>query len=114
MIITINDIEINKYELLHLINSNKKIQAIKVVKIQTGLNLKDCKEIIDNLSKNQNFYDRKPFVTKADYKDLKAQSQLSKPNKGKHVIKPSTNYKNYVILFLLICFFVLLYMYYTK
>lgn len=114
MNIIINNIEINKYELLHYINSRKKIQAIKVLKDKTNLGLKDCKEVIDNLELNINFYDNKPFEPSKEIENNKQLIESTKPFKGKHVIKTRRNYKNYIILLLLIGLAVLTYMYLTK
>ncbi len=61
MKIIINNIKINKYELLHLINSGKPLSAIKLVKIKTNMGLKKSKDVIDNLSDDTNFYDNNDF-----------------------------------------------------
>ena len=114
MIITINNIEINKYELLHLINSGKKLSAIKLIKVKTNMGLKSCKDVIDNLSDNPNFYDGNAYVPETDFVEAYDKPKRTKPRKGSHVIKNTSNYKNYVILFLLLCIIVLVYMYYTK
>jgi hypothetical protein len=61
MIIRFNNIELNKYELLHLINTGKKLNAIKLLKDKTQMDLKECKDLIDNLSDDPYFYDEKDY-----------------------------------------------------
>jgi hypothetical protein len=115
MKIIINSIELNKYELLHLINSGKKLSAIKLVKTKTNMGLKECKDVIDNLSDNPNFYDDNDYVLETDFVEAYEKPKRIQSRKGSHVINSNTtNYKNYVILFLLLCIIVLVYMYYTK
>ncbi|WP_299121574.1 hypothetical protein [uncultured Winogradskyella sp.] len=115
MIIRINNIELNKYELLHLINSGKSLSAIKLVKDKTNMGLKECKDVIDNLIENPNFYDGKDYIPET--KILKAYNKPIKQRskRGSHIIKSNnSNYKNYVIIFLLLCIVILVYMYNTK
>lgn len=115
MNITINNIEINKYELLHLINSGKKLSAIKVVKTKTRMGLKECKDVIDNLSDNPNFYDDNAYIPERAFVEDYEKLKIKQPKRENHVIKSNTsNYKNYIILFLLLCIVVLIYMYYSK
>jgi hypothetical protein len=61
MIIRFNNIKLNKYELLHLINNGKKLNAIKLVKDKTKMGLKECKDLIDNLSDDPYLYDGKDY-----------------------------------------------------
>jgi hypothetical protein len=110
----INNIEINKYELLHLINSGKIINAIKLVKTKTRLGLKECKDIVDNLIDDPNFYDENDYKPVTEV--LKAYNKpiMKRPKKGSHIIENKSNTKNYIIVFLLLCIVVLFYLYSTK
>lgn len=114
MIITINNIEINKYELLHLINNGKKLSAIKLIKDKTKLSLKDCKDIVDNLEVNSNYYEG-DTVLKTEVSSSKVHNRTVQRKKGNHIISSnSSNAKNYIIVFLLIGIAILLYMYNMK
>lgn len=68
MIININNIEVNKRELLHLINNGTKLNAIKLVRDKTKMGLKECKDVIDNLSDDSNIYDGKIYVPETNFK----------------------------------------------
>lgn len=115
MKIIINNIELNKYELLHFINNGKKLNAIKLVKTKTNLGLKECKDVINNLTDDPNFYDNNAYVSKTGFIDAYEKSKKTTSRKVSHIIKSNpTNYKNYVILFLLFFVVVLIYMYVSK
>ena len=114
MKITINTIEINKYELLHLINSGKKLNAIKLVKIKTNIGLKECKDIIDNLSKNPNYYDDKDYISQTSFVEDYEKSQVKQPKRGSHIIESKSNTKNYIIAIVLLTLIVLIYLYINK
>jgi len=58
MYIHINNIKMNKYELLSMINSNLKLVAIATLKAKTDISLKVAKECIDNLEKNSQYYNK--------------------------------------------------------
>lgn len=113
--IVINNIEVDKKQLLQLINKNRKIQAIKLIKDQTGLGLKECKDIVDNLSDDSTFYDSKTYISKSDDVEI-AQKPLRQGNyRGSHIIKTEgTRTNNYIILALLICVILLSYLYIMK
>jgi len=115
MKIIINNVELNKYELLHLINNGKSLSAIKLVKDKTEMGLKECKDVIDNLSDDPYFYDSNDFIPEISFVEVNEKPKAQQPKRGNHVIKNNnSNYKNYVILFLLICIGLLVYMYNTK
>lgn len=114
MTIKINNIELNKMELLQLINNGKKTHAIKLIKTKSNLTLKDCKEIIDNLEINPNYYNGETII-KTEESRIKDQQKTVIKSKGMHIIKNNSfNTKTYIIVFLLICIAILLYMYNTK
>ncbi|RLJ64526.1 ribosomal L7/L12-like protein [Lacinutrix venerupis] len=54
--LTINTITLDKSKLIDLINNKKQLEAIKYIKEETGLGLKDCKDIVDNLYENPDYY----------------------------------------------------------
>jgi len=114
MILKINNIEINKYELLHLINNGKKINAIKLVKDKTKMGLKECKDIVNNLSDNPNFYDGKDYKPETDYMETFEKSKRPLKKRGSHIIENKSNSKNYIILILLLVSIVLGYLYINK
>ena len=114
MILKINNIEINKYELLHLINRGKKLHAIKLIKTKTRLGLKECKDIVDNLSENPTFYDGQDYRPETGYTETFEKPTRSRNNRGSHIIENKSNSKNYIILILLLVSIVLGYLYINK
>ena len=84
--IRINDCELSKTQLLHLINSKQKLKAIKLIKDKTNIGLKDCKDIVDQLESNPNYYDRQSIS--------KTIVNYSKTNqkKGSHLTKRISSY----------------------
>ncbi len=114
MIIKINNIDINKHELLHLIYSGKKLNAIKLVKTKTRLGLKECKDIVDNLSDNPNIYYGKDYKSETDYIESFKSPKRAIKNKGSHIIPTKSNTKNYIILILVLAIIVLGYLYINK
>ncbi|NRD18729.1 hypothetical protein HNV08_01615 [Winogradskyella eckloniae] len=109
--IYINDHIIDKQRILYFIQKGNKIKAIKFIKTKTGLSLKDCKTIVDNLALNPSYYDDKNIVkpiTTRFKNDLKS----VKRTRGKHFISDHTsNYKNYIILILIAIIVFLLYIF---
>lgn len=107
--IRINDCELSKIQLLHLINNQQKPKAVKLIKDKTDIGLKDCKDIVDQLESNPNYYDRQSIS--------KTIVNYSKTNqkKGSHLIKEnSSNKKNLLVLLLILLAFIMLYMYSIK
>ncbi len=104
--ILINGSNLDKQKLLQYIENDKKLEAIKYVKAVTRIGLKQCKDIVENLAENPNYYE-------GDVVDI-AQSTREKPTKGKnsvrmkrptkkgnHVIQSGTsNFKTYVAIIL--------------
>lgn len=109
--IRINDVEINKQEILHFVNSGKLIQAIKNIIDKTGIGLKDCKEIVDNLVLNPNYYDGQT-IQKTTVASFNNKFHKTKRRKGSHVIiDKSSRKKNNIIVTLVILIIILVYMY---
>ncbi|WP_316803976.1 ribosomal protein L7/L12 [Pedobacter nototheniae] len=48
--ITINNQEVDVSEIMELIHKNKKLEAIKALKAQIDIGLKDAKDLVDNMS----------------------------------------------------------------
>lgn len=110
----INNIEINKNEILHLLNNGKKIQAIKIIKDKTSIGLKDCKDIVDNLEMNPNYYDGQS-IDRTSVASLKKKQIKSRRTKGSHVISDDSSHtKNYIIITLVILIAILVYLYSIK
>lgn len=109
--IIINNVEIEKHDLLHLINNGKKLEAIKVIKSKSKIGLKDCKDIVDNLAMNPNFYDNQS-VEQTAIRNL--ESIKSNSFKGSHILKNETShYKNYIFVVLLLVILGLVFMYFS-
>lgn len=114
MIIRINNIELNKYELLHLINSGKKLNGIKLVKDKTKMGLKECKDVIDNLTDNPNFYDGNDYMPETDFVNIIEKSEIKRTTGGSHILEHKSNTKNYIIIILLLALIILGYFYINK
>ena len=59
MTLIINNQELDKNKILSLLKQNRKLLAIKYVKEQTHIGLKNCKDIIDHLERNPTYFDGK-------------------------------------------------------
>lgn len=115
MNIIINGTLLDKSQIQTLIANNNKIQVIKYAKDKTNLGLKDCKNIVDNLYDNLNFYDGKDHKIGMVYSEILKESEASKPSKGNHIINDNTSKtKTYIIIFLIICLFISGVLYYIK
>ncbi|MDY7395166.1 ribosomal protein L7/L12 [Aureibaculum sp. 2210JD6-5] len=112
--IIINNIVLDKAKLLRLIDKNKKIQAVKYVKDETNLGLKSCKDIVDNLSENPNYYDGEENTIMAAptlKKRNVIQKNIDRETKRSHIIKNRPfDIKNAFIVFLLIVIFILVFL----
>ncbi|WP_299765631.1 ribosomal protein L7/L12 [uncultured Dokdonia sp.] len=123
MSISINNIRINKTEILSLINSQKKLSAIKRVREQLHVGLKEAKDIVDHLDEDPNYYDGKnhmidmiPRELFNDSNSIKT-SQTVKSHQQKRtpfIERRKTGFKTYIILFLIGCIIILTYLYITK
>lgn len=99
----INDNELNKKTILTFIKENKIISAIKYVRDFANIGLKDAKDIVDNLAKDENFYDNKKIILNKR-KSIINKIKKSKKRKGNHVIKKSNNQYKIIVIFILIIF----------
>lgn len=111
--ITINNISLDKTKLLRLIDNNKIIQAIKYVKDETNLGLKACKNIVDNLEENPDYYSgEENTIIESTIKTRNVNPKnSSRDPKGSHIIKNKPfNIKNAFIIFLLMVIFLLVFL----
>lgn len=92
-----------KKKLLILIRENKS-EAIKYLKDVLKIGLKDCKEIVDNLSENPNFY--KNDIIELKDSDKVEVGELSRDQntkkRGSHFIKDDNQSKKKILIFGLI------------
>ncbi|WP_346883590.1 hypothetical protein [uncultured Algibacter sp.] len=110
MDITINNVKINKSKVINLMNDSK-LRAIKFVREEAKIGLKEAKDIIDNLSEKSDFYDLQPFdVNKISPDNIKQDVSLSSNNsnqknkKGAHFIKTKNSKLSIIfVLILLAC-----------
>ncbi|OIQ22795.1 hypothetical protein [Lacinutrix sp. MedPE-SW] len=108
----INGKILNKAKVLNLIEKNSTIEAVKYVKDETNLSLKDSKDIVDNLLENPEFYGGaentiiEPTITERNLIVKNKERNF----KGSHVLKnKQTKAKNSIIIFLLIVVLILTY-----
>lgn len=90
----INGSSLDKQKLLDLIKQDQTPEAIKYVTAATRANLKDSREIVDNLSQDPNYYDDyDDDIAKASgitqKRDLGHGKSLESKRKGRHVIASS-------------------------
>lgn len=104
----INNKKIDTEPILHLIEKGKTIAAIKYVRSNTNIGLKESKNIVDNLSINKSFYDNERLFFTEHNSNIK---KRNKRRKGNHIIKKSKSKTYFFIVILLI---IILLFYYFK
>ncbi|GGG32723.1 hypothetical protein GCM10011344_37090 [Dokdonia pacifica] len=123
MKISINNTLIDKTEILSLINNQKKISAIKLMKEQLQIGLKEAKDIVDHLDEDPHYYDGKnhtiDMIPRELFNDSNAikTSQTIKSHQQQRtpfIERRKTDSKTYIILFLISCIILLTYLYITK
>lgn len=105
MPLIINDHELNLQEVNALISKNKKLEAIKYIKVRTAIGLKECKAIVENLARDPNFYNAETIIsTTIPIPDsLEHSTAHNHQKKGNHIISEGSNHtKTYIILILFI------------
>ncbi|MFK7832426.1 MAG: hypothetical protein AB8B52_04045 [Winogradskyella sp.] len=107
----INNIDINTLELLELINSGKTLEAIKLIKAKTRIGLKECKNIVDNLIENPNFYDDKDYDSERDYIEDFGKPKKRQRNRGQHILENKSNTNNYLVIAVILVLIILVYFY---
>ncbi|AXO81566.1 hypothetical protein DZC78_14615 [Olleya aquimaris] len=113
--IIINNTLINKTKLLLLIAKGKKLQAIKSVRDQLNIGLKESKDIVDRLTNNPDYFDGKPNFISTDLSSPLIPEDFSQfQKKGNHIIDDPSKTKNYVILILLISLITMMVLYIQK
>lgn len=112
----INGSHLDKQKLLHLIEQNQKLEAIKYIKAATRVDLESCKEIVDNLSEDPNYYDNyDDDIAEAtgiiDQRDSGHGKAKKSRRKGGHVIASSQG-SSKLLLIAVIAFVMLLVLYF--
>lgn len=107
--LTINGVTLDKRKLLAFISENKKIRAIKYVKVSTRLGLKESKDIVDNLEHNPYHYANDTITVSGNNEDSGFVTSPSR--RGNHIIKDTkSNTKTIIIAVLLVVIGLLLYL----
>ncbi len=103
----INNSYLDKSKVIDFLNRNKKIAAIKYIREETGLGLKESKKIADNLAANPNFYG-------GNYPDYEVLSthEDSIPKRGNHIKVYNTNRNNKLLLAILIAILIAIFLFY--
>lgn len=123
MEITINNKKFTKDELLRLIEKSK-IGAIKHINDSSNIGLRSAKKIVDNLTRNPNYYDnavlknkKKSFVaektTTPNSKNI-IEKGLEEEKVGSHIIRYDNQNKKWIYILGLIFIVALLYFLKTK
>ncbi len=122
MYISINNIQVDKTKILSLIQNQKKIAAIKLIREQLQIGLRESKDIVDNLDQDPTYYDGKnhtidmiPPELFNDSNTIKT-SRITKRDQQQRtpiIERTKTNTKTYIIIFLIICLIILGYLYST-
>ncbi|WP_299685678.1 ribosomal protein L7/L12 [uncultured Dokdonia sp.] len=123
MKISINNTLLNKTEILSLINNQKKLSAIKLVREQLQVGLKEAKDIVDYLDEDPNYYDGKnhtidmiPRELFKDSNNIKTSQTIKSHQQQKtpFIERSKTGSKTYIIIFLVVIIMILMYLYITK
>lgn len=115
MTITVNNRELDLKTVLSIIKNSNKLEAIKYVRAQVQVGLKESKNIVDNLDVNPNFYQGETeIIIKHPLLDLNNKTQHAK--KGSHIIKEnnSSNKQAIIIALIIIVCLVSLVLYYFR
>ena len=118
MKITVNNYNLDLDIVNKLIANNSKIEAIKHIKGQVNIGLKECKTIVDNLDSNPYYYDGETEIT-IEHPTLEVLDSHPKSHKhskkGSHIIEENKGgFKNYVIIALVIGLVIFGYLYINK
>lgn len=89
--LVINDVRLDLSMLISTIHNDSKLNAIKIIKAQTGIALNDCKEIVDNLAESPIYYvgqnNTLTFSEANPESPAKSSSQNSEQSSGSNVIE---------------------------
>ncbi|BAX79330.1 hypothetical protein [Labilibaculum antarcticum] len=129
MDLIINGKRVDKSQLLYFLENQQKLVAVKFIKDRTNIGLQECKEIVDNLELNPDYYNGVEGIIKInrnfheyETSDLKPNSiqdlkepEVTKTRKGNYLKdKADTKYDAYIILFIVFVVIVTAYIYYNK
>lgn len=115
MDIIINNIRIEKNYLLELLANNQKLLAIKHLKERSNLGLKECKNVIDNLESNPEYYDGAIHTINSDIEEIddelltESPKQTNYPPRKSKYLKDNNNSNTYIVIFILFCIAVAVY-----
>jgi hypothetical protein len=129
MDIIINGKRVDKSQILFYLENEQKIVAIKFIKDRTNIGLQECKEIVDNLELNPDYYDGEEQIIEInrdfyenETSDLKQDSveyfkkpKVTKARRGNYLKdKADTKYDVYIILFIVFVVIVTGYIFFNK
>ncbi len=129
MDIIINGKRVDKSQILFYLENEQKIVAIKFIKDRTNIGLQECKEIVDNLELNPDYYDGEEQIIEInrdfyedETSDLKQDSveyfkkqEVTKTRRGNYLKdKADTKYDAYIILFIVFVVIVTGYIFFNK
>ncbi|WP_047547926.1 ribosomal protein L7/L12 [Psychroserpens sp. Hel_I_66] len=113
----INGNAIDKTKVLKFINADKKLLAIKLVREQAQIGLKEAKDIVEKLEidPETEIDDSMLTTTKREFEDSAIENRQRQSRKGSHIIESnSTNKKNIIIVVLLLTIGILMYFYFSS
>ena len=111
----INGVPIDRFELLQLITTNKKLHAIKRLREQAQIGVKESKNIVDFLERDSNFHPKNigTMSTKIELNDSILNIKQQRFRKGSHLFQDNTSRKkNVMIVFLLATIIIMMYFFF--
>nr|WP_321222894.1 hypothetical protein [uncultured Psychroserpens sp.] len=103
----INGAQIDKSKLLQLLKNKSKLHAIKRLREDARISLKESKEIIEALEINPDFQPNDNVLTATA---IEFEARQPKPRRGSHIIKENASRsKNMIIVLLVLVISILLY-----
>lgn len=110
MKIVINNIPLDKEIILELMDAGQ-LAAIKYVRAQTNLDLKESKTIVENLMANPEYYDGKSHTIAVVSPDMaKNIETLEKQSSNGMLYSKPNQVKKYVLIIIAICLVAALYL----
>tara|TARA_B100000809_G_scaffold241929_1_gene265574 strand:+ start:559 stop:921 length:363 start_codon:yes stop_codon:yes gene_type:complete len=113
----INGVTLDKSQVLQLIQSNRNLQAIKLIREQAKIGLKESKDIVDILTFNPDFYPNGivSMATEFETHDHSSPQKLRRSHGGSHIIQSKTSQRKHVmIIFVLASIITLMYFSFIK
>nr|WP_321230761.1 hypothetical protein [uncultured Psychroserpens sp.] len=113
----INGVHIDRAELLLFLKNNSKLYAIKRLREEAKIGLKESKEIIEALEINPDYQPNDDILTSAaiEFNETHFKNKQRKAKIGNHFIQPkSNNRKTILTIFILISIVTMMYFYFIK